>query len=202
MPPKRVWRCGVCLAKFRSFKGVRIHRGMAHRGRQPGAEVGARPRHSFRGEPAPEPPPFPDPWPPIDDGDVDMADAEAVPDAAEQASDPSDLLEQARAEARRMLRAPRWVPWAQDMLRWCEENLLARAERIFPTVEEFPTPETYRYLRLWAKHPGAAFASELLKAEAEEHLDLSKVARLRAHVWLICPCAATISSMEEGWPAW
>ena len=187
---KTVWRCGQCSHTFRTERAVRTHRGMRHSHRQ-AAEP--HPRARFKGAPAPIPPPFPEDWPPAEGGDDEGAECdedmpglvcEGEDEEEEEEQEEEDPLAQARAYARRLLRAPGWEQWAQDTLHWCEENWLDDVEKLFPEAQDFPTPETYRYLRLWAQHPGAAFASELLKADQKEHLDLSKVAHL-AHV-LMC----------------
>ena len=85
------------------------------------------------------------------------------------------LLAKIRRQALELLTRPRWRQWAQDMLGWAEENLLSHMEDMFPAAGHFQTPETFRFLQLRSLHPGASFAKELLKAAAEEPLDLAKV---------------------------
>jgi len=128
----------------------------------------------LRGAPAPIPPPFPE-----DHGVEDM-DADDLPDMeGGDGQDPEDdALAEARAYARRMLRLPEWDQWAEDTLAWCEVNHLEEVEKLFPEVVDYPSPETYRFLRLFHQHPGAAFASALLKANQDAPLDLSQVAHL------------------------
>ena len=178
MGRKRQHKCKHCGQPFRTFYGLQIHTGHMHGG----APLAARPPPQ-RGGPAPIPPPFP-PMHGVEEADgVAPMDADSddgghahEDGAAEEGGDPA--VAEARAYARRMLRAPGWEQWAEDMLAWCEVNHLDGVEKLFPEEEDFVTPETYRYLRLFHQHPGASFASELLKADQKEPLDLSQVAKL------------------------
>ncbi len=87
----------------------------------------------------------------------------------------------------------------EETLAWCEENMLRDVGAIFPTAEDFPTKETYRFLRLVHSHPGAALPGELLKANQEEHLDLDKV-RIWGGITLICAAYAWWHvSLQPGW---
>ena len=98
-----------------------------------------------------------------------------VADFLEEEEQPC-TLEGARRQARRALENPRWREWATNMVTYCEEHFLADVTaNLFPSAEAFRTEETYRFMKLKALYPGASFAAELLKANEEEALDLSKV---------------------------
>ena len=129
-----------------------------------------RQRHGA--EAPPPPPPFPamdgeDDLPPLDGGEE-----------GDEAAVELDAVAEARAYARKVLRHPTWVQWAEDTLHWCEEHHLREVEGLFAAAGDYVTPETYRYLRLFHLHPGATFASALLQANADEPLDLAQVAHL------------------------
>jgi len=177
MPPKKRLKCGFCNFSPATPKGLQTHMGIMHPTVMHPADRGDS-LTQWRGEPAP---PAPLPLPPIADLDEGLPDLVADEDEDGAAAEAEDVpageeaVDQAREYARRLLREPSWVKWAEDTLHWCEANLLEDVGALFPAAEDFPTPETYRYLRLFHEHPGAAFASELLKANNEEPLDLSKV---------------------------
>ena len=153
---------------------------------------------------APVPPALPDFVPEMEAG-VEMGvqmEEERVPppppafplppanDAAAEVADPA-LLE-ARAYARQLLRDPGWVQWAEATLTWCETHFLDDVEELFATAEDYASEETYRYMKLFYLHPGAAFAKELLLANEEKPLDLSKVA-MHLHAFaLICHNGACV----------
>ena len=189
MPPKKRLKCDFCRRDFKTTQGLQIHCGRMHKADH------WRYYGSWKGLPAPLPPM---PIAPMEDIDLQMPDLEGMDgDEAEQGAPDAGAageedVDQAREYARRLLRDPSWVKWAEDTLHWCEANLLEDVGALFPAAEDFPTPETYRFLRLFHEHPGAAFASELLQANKEEQLDLSKVgtccafaafAAFAAHSW-------------------
>ena len=187
MPPRRRFKCHTCHVDFSTHRGLQVHHGRTACGEwhPPEAPEG---RWTLRGADAPMPPAFP-PMHGVaeedDDGlaDMDAQDGEDGEDGLHCAAEeePGDL-DEARAYARRMLRAPGWEQWAEDTLEWCEVNHLHEVEKLFPAEADFTSPETFRYLRLVHQHPGATFASALLKANLEQTLDLDKV----VHLALMC----------------
>jgi len=181
--------CPHCGVAFPTKQGMHVHVGMSH-GQEShlwpkGDSVRRRKRRRQAPQPEAEHPPPPPPPPPFpapflvhldEDGGVDeAANMEEDAPAGAPADAPAGAVAEARAEARRLLRAPGVERWAEDTLAWCEEHILHDVGAIFPTAEDFPTKETYRFLRLVHSHPGAALPGELLKANQEEHLDLDKV---------------------------
>ena len=183
MPPKKRFKCDRCPHSFSTFVGLCTHRGMMH-SEVHGAGIGGM----WMGKPRPPPPaPIP-PMEAMEDLDEDLPaleddeDDEAGQEADAAVPEAEDPVAEARAYARRMLRDPSWVQWAEDTLHWCEDNLLGDVAALFPAAQDFPTEETYRFLRLFHEHPGASFASELLRANSEQPLDLSKVGMCCAFV--------------------
>ena len=105
------------------------------------------------------------------DQDAEQDAEEANQDAEQQLRD----LHAAREFARELLLNPQWKELADEWVHQCEENYLTNVGSLYPTEQSYPTRETYRYLRLHSLYPGASFASELLRENAREPLDLSKV---------------------------
>ena len=117
----------------------------------------------------------------MDEGEEGGAPVEAIPMEEGQEGGDDATVEAARAMARQMLVQPEWCQWAEDMLEWTEEVHLSNVEGLFPEADDFPTRETYRFTKLVSQFPGASFPAELLRANSEEPLDLSKVPHPSPH---------------------
>ena len=201
----------MCNRTFTSCRGCQTHIGMKHGDAlgTPGSRK--RPRAGAVPPPLPAPVAVPpaaeqddhDGAMPDQDGDMPAlqsdAEADAQEEAAAQAHAPAreltaheQLVEAARVEAQEMLLDPTWRKIARDSRLHCEE-ILQDVGQLYPSEEQFPTRETYRYSKLYYEHPGASFGRELLKEERVEHLDLSKVAHpfSWSHMRRICVAYAT-----------
>ena len=117
-------------------------------------------------------PPLEGDLPPLEDGPPHPMDCE----------EEDEDLAAARRMARAMLTQPEWREWAQAQLRWAEEGVLQDVTRLYPEEGDFDTEETFRFLQLKAKYPGAQFPTKLLQASQEKELDLKKVPH-HLHVW-------------------
>ena len=163
----------MCTKSFGNSRAMQTHKGMVHRQSLCGLPEAKRKKGM------PDDPPPPPPFPPAEhehDGEavaeeqVDAPPLDAVEDDAV-----ADAVAEARAYARKLLRHAGWEQWAEDTLGWYERNHLADVGALFPAAEDYATPETYRFMRLFHEHPGASFATELLQANQQEPLDLSQV---------------------------
>ena len=173
MPPK-IWKCPECLRGFNTPRGLSTHMGMYHKD-QYLHEQSAGPR-AKRTKGMPDAPPPPPPFPPAEDVGAEEAVGEEPPlDSVDDGDAEAVAVAEARAYARQLLRHSGWEQWAEDTLRWYERNHLADVAALFPAAEDYATPETYRFMQLFHEHPGASFATELLQANQQEPLDLSKV---------------------------
>ena len=186
MPPKKQWHCPHCGQPFSTERAMHTHVGMVHEKQLWAWALASKPEQKQKRRrcqvegpaPRPPPPPFPGPFVavPGEDGGVAEAACPAamVQDAPAGAPGPGPLAKE-REEARRLLRTPGVERWAEETLAWCEENILRDVGAIFPTAEDFPTRETYRFLQVFHSNPGTGWGQALLQANQEEHLDLSKV---------------------------
>jgi len=192
------FKCPICERWFKNYLGCQTHIGMMH-GFGPMAHGGRK--RSRDGPPLPIVP-IPegvvaddDDGPPpaleeesaseSDDDGEEEEDEQEEEEEAPALSEHDRLVQGARAEARSMLLVPAWRKWARDQRLHCEE-ILQDVGQLFPSAEDFPTDETYRFTKLYYQHPGASFGPELLKEDTPEHpLDLSKVTHthLDAFAW-------------------